>query len=99
MKERWFHTYIMANKPFGTIYIGVTGNLPNRIYQHKEGAGSAFVRKYKLHKLVYFETFSDPRSAIQREKTMKRWPREWKLNAINARNPDWDDLYLTERLW
>jgi len=83
----------MTNEPFGTLYIGVTNNLHRRIGEHKDGAGGAFTKKYKLDKLVYFESFPTPTSAIQREKTMKRWSRKWKLTKINEFNPDWNDLY------
>ena len=95
MVERSFYVYMLTNKPFGTLYIGVTNDLMRRIYDHRTGIGSSFTRKYKLNKLVYYELFDDPANAIQREKTLKRWPREWKLSAINNFNPDWSDLFET----
>ena len=73
----------------------MTNDLSRRIYEHKTKTGGAFTRRYNLDKLAYYERFDDPANAIQREKTMKRWPRQWKLNAIIERNPDWADLYDT----
>ena len=93
VRDRYYFVYIMTNEPFGTLYIGVTNNLHKRIGEHKDGSGGAFTKKYKLTKLVYFESFPNPTLAIQREKTIKRWSREWKLTKINEFNPDWKDLY------
>ena len=90
--------YIMSNKPYGTLYTGVTGNLPERVHQHKTGLGSAFVRRYGLTRLVWFEIHETLPRAIQRETSIKRWKRNWKIDLINASNPDWRDLALTE-LW
>ncbi|KGB53890.1 Excinuclease ABC, C subunit-like protein [Sphingopyxis sp. LC81] len=84
--------YIMTNKPGGVLYIGVTADLPARIYQHKTGQGSAFCRKYGLTRLVLVEEFSTIGEAIAREKAMKAWKRQWKIELIEASNPDWDDL-------
>jgi putative endonuclease len=91
--RKWF-VYIMTNKPFGTLYLGVTGFLARRAWQHKNGLGK-FTSKYRLDRLVYYEGFDGPRAAIQREKTMKHWPRRWKLNVIGRMNPEWQDLYET----
>lgn len=90
---RCFWVYILASKPCGTIYIGVTNGLPRRIEQHRLGVGSAFTRTHRVHRLVWFEAFQDVRQAIQREKTLKTWPRDWKLNLIERTNPEWNDLY------
>ena len=90
--------YIMTNKPYGTLYTGVTGNLPERVHQHKTGTGSEFVRRYGLTMLVWFEIHQTLPAAIQRETSIKRWNRNWKIDLINAANPDWRDLALTE-LW
>lgn len=95
MSDKNYFVYIMTDRTFGTLYIGVTSDLLIRAYQHRTGEGCAFTRKYKLHKLVYYEAFDAPLSAIQREKTMKRWPREWKLTAVNNFNPEWRDLFET----
>jgi putative endonuclease len=93
MKEGF--VYIMANKRNGTIYIGVTSNLSGRVYDHKEGRGSVFTRKYGLKMLVWYETYSSVADAIQRETSLKRWPRKWKLDLIENMNPEWEDLYLS----
>lgn len=92
---RCFWVYILASKPRGTLYIGVTNGLPRRVEQHRRGEGSSFTRRYHVHLLVWFEEFADIRHAIQREKTMKEWPRAWKLNLVERDNPHWIDLYPT----
>jgi putative endonuclease len=89
---RTFFVYILASKPRGTLYIGVTNSLPRRIEQHRRGEGSGFTRKCEVHILVWYEEFADVRDAIQREKTLKEWPRAWKVNLIERTNPHWADL-------
>jgi putative endonuclease len=84
---------MLASKPRGTLYIGVTNGLIRRVEQHRDGKGSSFTRKYKVHLLVWFEEYANVREAIQREKTMKEWPRAWKVNLIERENPYWSDLY------
>ena len=91
MKGGW--VYIMTNKPFGTLYIGVTSNLAARVWQHRVGTGSDFCRKHGLTRLVYAEKHSEIADAIAREKAMKAWNRNWKLRQIMDLNPDWDDLF------
>jgi len=91
MKTMW--VYIMASQRNGTLYIGVTNDLVRRVWQHKQDILEGFTKKFGVHRLVYFEQFDDPERAIQREKTMKRYVRKWKLNLIEAMNPDWNDLY------
>lgn len=98
MNRKRYFVYILTNKPFDTLYTGVSGQISARIYNHKLGVGSVFTRKYKLERLVYYEVFDNPRAAIQREKTIKSWPRAWKLNVIGRMNPEWRDLYETDRL-
>lgn len=88
--------YIMANKRNGTLYIGVTSNLSERMYAHREGRGSEFCKKYGVTRLVYFEEHPLYATAIGRETNLKRWKRKWKLQLIEKMNPNWDDLY--ERL-
>ena len=83
----------MASKKNGTLYIGVTNNLQRRIWQHKNDMHEGFTKKYGVHLLVWYESTTDVQSAIQREKQMKKWKREWKINLIEKENPDWDDLY------
>jgi putative endonuclease len=85
--------YIMASKRNGTLYIGVTSNLIERVAQHKEGRGSEFVKKYNVTMLVWCEEWSLITDAIQRETSLKRWPRKWKLELIEKVNPDWRDLF------
>jgi putative endonuclease len=89
------HVYILASKRNGTLYIGVTNNLAARIFAHRQGRGSAFTRKYKVHMLVWHETYDMVTDAIQRETSLKRWPRKWKLALIERDNPGWNDLYDT----
>ena len=85
----------MASKKNGTLYIGVTGNLTRRVYEHKNKMIDGFTKKYSVDKLVYFEMYNDIRNAIEREKNMKKWKREWKIELIEKDNPNWDDLYNT----
>jgi putative endonuclease len=85
--------YILTNRPNGTLYIGVTAGLAQRIHQHRDGSGSAFARRYGLSRLVWYEQHADIRSAIQRETSLKRWPRAWKVRLILEMNPEWRDLY------
>jgi len=86
-------TYIMASSRNGTLYLGVTGNLWRRVRQHKQGVFEGFSKTYGCKRLVWYETFQLMTTAIQREKTMKGWPRAWKLNVIEAMNPEWRDLH------
>ena len=85
--------YIMSNHPNGTLYIGVTANLVRRVHEHLNGAGSVFVKRYRLHRLVWFERHEDILAAIQREKRLKDWDRAWKVRLIHRDNPKWRDLY------
>jgi putative endonuclease len=87
------YVYILTNRPNGTLYVGVTNDLVRRTYEHREGAVEGFTKRYGLKRLVWFEQYDDIHTAIQREKTMKHWPRAWKARLINAKNPDWNDLY------
>ena len=87
-----YYVYILASKRNGTLYIGVTSNLSERVMQHKEKRYSSFTAKYNVDKLVYYQEFSDIREALLAEKRMKKWNREWKLNMIEKVNPDWVDL-------
>ena len=85
--------YILTNKPKGTLYIGVTSNLPARIYQHKNAFVDSFSKKYNLHMLAYYEAHENIYSAITREKQLKKWNREWKIQLIEKMNHTWRDLY------
>lgn len=86
------YVYIVTNRPYGTLYIGVTKDLVRRVDQHRRKVGSRFAAKYHLTHLVYFECFVDIRAAIAREKQLKRWRREKKVWLIEQENPRWDDL-------
>jgi len=85
--------YILASRRNGTLYIGVSSSLIQRIHQHREGTVDGFSSKYDVRRLVHFEEFDDITDAIQREKALKKWRRAWKLELIEESNPDWDDLY------
>jgi putative endonuclease len=87
------YVYIITNKKEGTLYIGVTSNLVKRVYEHKQKFIDGFSKKYNLTNLVYYEQFDSIENAIKREKQLKNWKREWKLNIINQFNPIWKDLY------
>ena len=84
--------YLLSNRHYGAIYIGVTSNLLQRLAQHREGVLPGFTRRYKVHRLVHFEMFGEMEPTILREKQLKRWHRQWKINLINAENPHWEDL-------
>ncbi|MCL4365761.1 GIY-YIG nuclease family protein [Patescibacteria group bacterium] len=88
-----FYIYIMASQKNGTLYIGVTSNLVQRVYQHKNGLADGFTKKYNVHLLVYYENIENVASAIQREKALKAWRRQWKIDLIEKSNPSWRDLY------
>jgi putative endonuclease len=88
-----YYVYILCNFRNGTLYIGVTNNLVKRIYEHKSDFVEGFTKKYKVHRLVYFEQTSSIESAINREKQLKKWNRKWKLELIERKNPEWNDLY------
>ncbi|NVJ66711.1 MAG: GIY-YIG nuclease family protein [Gammaproteobacteria bacterium] len=85
--------YILASKPYGTLYIGVTSDLIKRIWQHKQGLVEGFSKQHKITNLVYFESCESTESAIVREKQLKKWNRDWKINLIEKQNPHWEDLY------
>ena len=87
------YVYIVTNRPQGTLYIGVTSNLPHRIYQHRNKLADGFTKAYNLQQLVYFETSESIASAIVREKQLKNWRRQWKIELIETLNPEWRDLY------
>ncbi len=83
----------MTNAKYGTIYTGVTNNLVSRVTDHREKKKAGFTNRYNLTKLVHYEPYADVRDAIQREKAIKAWKREWKIELIEKENPDWRDLY------
>ena len=87
------YVYILASKRNGTLYIGVTSNLPRRMEQHRAAAVPGFTAKYRVDRLVWFEGFADIRDAIDREKAMKKWNRAWKVALIERSNPNWEELH------
>ena len=89
------YTYIMASRPHGTLYVGVTNDIAFRAWQHREGSGSAFCKRYGVTRLVHYEVYEDISNAIHREKRIKTWPRRWKIRLIEHANPLWNDLYET----
>ena len=90
-----FYVYIICSKRNGTLYIGITGDLNRRIYEHKNKLIEGFTKRYSVNRLVYFEMFESATDAIKREKQLKRWNRAWKLALIEKLNPEWIDLYET----
>ena len=90
---RHYYMYIVTNRPNGTLYIGVTGNLIRRISQHRDGTIEGFTKRYGLTRLVYYEVYDNPRSAIWREKRLKTWLRARKVRLIHTTNPDWKDKW------
>ncbi|MDD2301964.1 MAG: GIY-YIG nuclease family protein [Eubacteriales bacterium] len=88
-----YYVYILASRKNGTLYIGVTGDLRKRIYEHKQNVVDGFTQKYNVHILVYYEVHGDIREAISREKQIKKWNRAWKLRLIEEKNGEWRDLY------
>ncbi len=91
--RRTYYVYILASGVGGTLYIGVTNDLVRRIHEHQTNAVPGFTRRYRVHRLVYFETLDSIDAAITREKQLKRWNRAWKVQLIEELNPNWDDLY------
>ena len=88
-----YYVYILASQKNGTLYVGFTSNLAQRIFEHKQHLTPGFSSKYDVHKLVYVESFDDVKMAIQQEKRLKKWERNWKKDLIEKFNPNWDDLY------
>ena len=88
-----YYVYILASTTYGTLYSGITSNLVGRVYQHKTNQVEGFTKKYGVHKLVYYEIHGDVHEAILREKRIKKWNRDWKINLIERDNPHWLDLY------
>ncbi len=88
-----FWVYILASRPGGTLYVGVTNDLVRRIYEHRQGLVEGFTRRYGVKMLVYYEPHDTAAAAIQREKNIKHWSREWKIDLILSMNPEWRDLY------
>ena len=92
---RTYYVYILASQRNGTLYVGVTGDLSRRVWEHQQGVTPGFTSKYGVVRLVWYEDYSDISDAITREKRIKRWRRAWKLRLIEGTNPQWLDLYET----
>ena len=90
-----YYIYILSNKKNGVLYVGVTNDLLRRIYEHKQEVVAGFTQKYHIHNLVYYEQYDDIRNAITREKQIKKWNRQWKIDLIEKDNPEWNDFYAT----
>lgn len=88
-----YYIYILASKRNGTLYVGFTHSLLNRIDEHKNNKYCGFTQQYNIKRLVHFEIFNDPNTAIMREKNLKKWKRTWKFELIEKNNPTWRDLY------
>ena len=87
-----YYVYILASRRHGTLYIGVTNSVQKRLEQHKAGKGSSFVKRYGVYRLVHVETYQLAEEAITREKQLKKWKRDWKIELIERENPEWRDL-------
>ena len=94
-----YWTYILCNKPHGTLYVGMTNHIVARSHQHREGLIEGFTKRYGITRLVYFEEYATPGEAIVHEKTLTRWPRAWKIALIERENPNWDDLHEGIARW
>ena len=88
-----YYVYILASRKDGAIYVGVSNDVVRRIYEHRIKAVSSFTSRYNITRLVWFEIYDDPVSAISREKELKKWKRNWKVKLIEVQNPQWEDLY------
>ena len=95
MNDKQYFVYILASKRNGTLYAGVTSNLIKRVSQHKQNKVECFTKKYSVHILVYYEVYKNIDVAITCEKRIKKWNRKWKMELIEGKNPEWDDLYLS----
>jgi putative endonuclease len=93
IKVMSYYVYILASRKDGAAYIGVTNDLVRRIYEHRTKVVLGFTSRYNITRLVWFEIYDDPISAISREKELKKWKRSWKVQLIEAQNPGWDDLH------
>jgi putative endonuclease len=87
-----YYVYILTNKPYGTLYIGVTNDLKRRVLEHRSGKGSEFTHTHNVHRLVYYEHTNDVMVALSREKKLKNWHRDWKIDLIVNNNPKWEDI-------
>ena len=91
--EKNYYTYILASQKNGKLYVGITSDLVKRLYEHREGIMDGYTKENSIKRLVYFETFGDVELAIKREKRLKKYNRQWKINLIEENNPNWNDLW------
>jgi putative endonuclease len=92
--DRRYFVYIMTNRKDGTLYVGVTNNIQRRVAEHASGEPPGFTKQYNLKRLVYYEEHNEVQMALSREKNMKAWKRQWKIDLIQKDNPDWKDFSL-----
>ena len=90
-----YFVYLITNKPYGTLYVGVTRDLVKRVYEHRSGFVEGFSKEHELGMLAWYEAHEDVKEAIKREKLIKKWHRDWKINLVQGMNPEWKDLYAT----
>ena len=95
MEDRAYYVYLLASQRNGTLYLGVTSKLAQRIWEHRQGFVAGFTRSYRTHKLVWYEIHDSAYAAICREKQLKRWERAWKIRIVEEMNPYWNDLSST----
>ena len=88
-----YYVYLLASRRYGTLYLGITNDLIRRVHEHQLKAVAGFSARYGVHRLVWYEVYDDPLTAITREKEIKKWRRDWKIALIEAGNPDWNDLF------
>jgi len=93
MKKEYCSVYILSSKKKGTLYVDMTSNLPQRIWEHKNKVVEGFTKKYDVNRLVYYEMHNNTEGAIKRERRLKEWQRKWKIDLIEEKNPEWEDLY------
>ncbi len=93
MNDNKYYVYILCSQKYGTLYVGITIDIAKRVAIHKSGLVPGFTKQYSVNKLVYFEIHEDKEEALKREKTLKKWRRDWKINLIERDNPQWLDLY------
>jgi putative endonuclease len=92
-EEKTYYVYFLSSRPGGALYVGVTSDISRRVWEHKTRTATSHTSRYFIDKLVYYESYQDVRTAIQRESNIKHWPRKWKTNLIYEFNPTWRDLY------
>ncbi len=89
-----YYVYLLASRRYGALYLGVTNDLSRRVYEHKTKIIKGFTAKHSVDRLVWYEAYEQISEAIEREKSLKKWHRDWKIRLIEEMNPDWDDLYV-----